>query len=50
LKEFLGSDAVLKAIRLEWRYNHEYDYWFKDNVRFKHMRISIIEIFDYKLA
>ena len=48
LKELLNSDAVLEAIRWGWKYDHMHGYWFKGDVKFKHMRVSIIEVFDYE--
>jgi FkbM family methyltransferase len=48
LKELLNSDAVLEAIRWGWKYDHVHGYWFKGDVKFEHMRVSIIEVFDYE--
>jgi len=47
LKELLNSDAVLEATRWGWKYDHEHGYWFKGDVKFKHMRHYILEVFNY---
>ncbi len=47
LRELLVSEDILEALRYGWIYNVKHKYWFKNNIKFKHMRHYIIEVFDY---
>jgi len=47
-KELLASDMIFEALKNGWSYIRNYGYWFKDNVKFKHMRGYILEIYDYE--
>jgi len=47
LQELLISEEVLGALRSGWKYSINYGYWFRGNVKFKHMRHYILEVFNY---
>ncbi|MCC6003941.1 MAG: FkbM family methyltransferase [Thermofilum sp.] len=47
-KELLASEAVLGALKHGWSYDVARGFWFKDDVKFKHMRSYIDEVFDYE--
>ena len=46
-QELLASEDVFDALRHGWRYDRGHGCWFKDDVKFKHMRYYITEVFDY---
>jgi FkbM family methyltransferase len=46
-QELFASEGVLDALRHGWRYDRGHGYWFKDDVKFRHMRYVISEVFDY---
>ncbi len=47
LEELLAGSAWVYALRFGWRYNNVNGYWFKGNVKFKHMYEPILEVFEY---
>jgi FkbM family methyltransferase len=46
-KELFASDRVLDALKHGWSYVQQ-GYWIKDEVKFKHIRYYIIEVFNYE--
>jgi FkbM family methyltransferase len=47
INEFLISDSVCEALKYGWGYETKGGYWFKGYVKFRHMRKSILEVFEY---
>jgi len=47
-RELLISEVIFDSLRFGWRYNISYSYWFRNNLKFRHMRNYILEVFDYK--
>jgi FkbM family methyltransferase len=47
-QEILISESLFDALRHRWRYDESYGYWFKNDVKFRHMRHYILEVFDYE--
>jgi len=47
LEELLASSAWVYALRFGWRYDIAGRYWFKGDVKFKHMYGPILEVFEY---
>jgi FkbM family methyltransferase len=45
--EFLVSDSICEAVRYGWRYDSRNGFWIKNNVKFRHMRKSILEVFEW---
>jgi hypothetical protein len=47
LQEFLISEGGLKLLEVDGNTVINYGYWFRGNVKFKHMRHYILEVFNY---
>jgi FkbM family methyltransferase len=47
VKEFEKSDIIGRAIRNGWVYDEANGFWIKGNLKFKHLRGAIFEVFDY---
>jgi FkbM family methyltransferase len=45
-QELLVSEDILIALRYGWKYDMLRKCWVKDNVRFKHMRYTILSVFE----
>ncbi|MCC6055902.1 MAG: hypothetical protein LM583_04435 [Desulfurococcaceae archaeon] len=41
------SSCVDDALRLGWRYDSSWSCWVRNDVKFKHMKCTIIEVFDF---
>jgi FkbM family methyltransferase len=46
-RELLVSECALDALGYGWKYKEDYGYWFKNNVRFRHMHWPILGVFDW---
>jgi FkbM family methyltransferase len=47
-RELSISEVIFDSLRFGWRYNISHSYWFRNNLKFRHMRNYILEVFDYK--
>jgi len=47
IEELLLSSCVDEAIRLDWRYDSSCSCWTRNDVKFKHMKCTIIDVFDF---
>jgi len=47
IEELLLSSCVAEAIRFGWRYDSSCSCWVRNDAKFKHMKCTIIEVFDF---
>ena len=47
ISEIMFGDGIGDALRYGWRYDADNGYWFRDNIKFKHMHVPIIENFSF---
>jgi FkbM family methyltransferase len=48
-QELLISQDILEALRRSWKYDILCKCWVKDNVKFKHMRYTVLSVFDHNV-
>jgi FkbM family methyltransferase len=46
-QELLASECILDALDKGWSYDKTCGWWSKDDVKFRHMRYYILEVFDH---
>jgi FkbM family methyltransferase len=48
IRELSTSEVALQALRRGWRYDEGHRCWFRGDVKFKHMRYYVLEVFDHE--
>ena len=48
-KELLISEDIPVALKYGWKYDMFHKCWVKDDVKFKHMRYTILSVFEYSI-
>jgi FkbM family methyltransferase len=48
IRELSTSELALEALKRGWRYDEGHRCWFRGDVKFKHMRHYVLEVFDHE--